>query len=193
MIRAWLEAKLGASEATEALIFQTESEIQVAVDEGEKESWTGFKRDETRGLYLEGRQVKAMLKECANVLREQLGITAFKARVAERVFVEEDQIYLGKEEPDGSVERPIHVMTRMGPMTALKKADYVEDATVCFTLRALKQPMLTKEKDRIMPSAYIPLLLKLGQNIGLGADRSQGNGRFIVTKFEVIPNETEPE
>ena len=185
MIRGWLEAKMGAGEETDALIVQTEGEISAAVDEAEKESWCGFKSDpENGGLYIEGRQVKACLKESANILREKLGISAFKARLAERVFVTESRIYLGKNEPDGSVERPIHVMTRTGPQTALKKADYVEKAEISFALKVVDSPMVIgSSKDRVAPGAYLSVILELAQEMGLGADRSQENGKFDVIYF----------
>ena len=190
MIRGWLEAKMGSGGDTDKLIARTEEEIVIAVDDAEKQSWCGFKIDVPHGLYIEGRQVKACLKESANILREKIGIIAFKARLAERVFVLEDRIFLDRQEPDGSVERPIHVMTRQGPMTALKKADYVERAAVDFTLKALDSPMvMSGSKNRVPPSVYLPVILELAQEMGLGADRSQENGKFEVVEFE----ETEPE
>jgi hypothetical protein len=57
------------------------------------------------GLYIETRQVKAMLKESTNVVfgGERLGPTRKTAKsfVAERVFVQPDRIWLGATEPHG--------------------------------------------------------------------------------------------
>src|SRR6266496_841962 len=67
----------------------------------------GFKRD-SDGLYLESRQVKAMLKEMVNIWfagekAEKWGRTRKgpKGYLAERVFVNPDRIHLDREEPDG--------------------------------------------------------------------------------------------
>lgn len=186
MIRAWLEAKLGVSLETDALVEKTVKEMKADVDQEEKKGWTGFKVNDD-GLYIESRQVKAMIKEAAGVLREKLGISAFKARVAERVFVAALTIPLGRAEPDGAEERPIHVMTKEGPRTALKKADYVENCVLAFTLKVLDAPLTTTAaKNKVHPEAYLPLLLEWAEVGGLGADRSQGNGKFQVTRFEEV-------
>ena len=151
-----------------------------ARDETEKATWVGFKHDEA-GLYIEGRQVKAMLKEAASVLRVRFDIAAFKSKVAERLYVTDQRIHLGVSEPTGSDERPIHVQTPQGPRSALKRSDYVDNAQLKFTIKALDDPMKTiREKNKVLPSAYVPALLEYASENGLGADRSQENGKFSV-------------
>jgi hypothetical protein len=88
--------------------------------------------------------------------------------------------------PDGSEESPVHAMTPQGPISALKRVDYVETPTLTFTIRALKTPLVTKAKDKIAPQAYVRTILEYCQDGGLGADRSQGYGKFLVEEFKVV-------
>jgi len=133
-----------------------------------------------------------MMKECANILKKRLNLTAAKARVAERFFVEEPEIYLMRDgsyvtEPDGQLVGAIHVTTRQGPRTAIKKQDYVANADLTFTVKALNEPMETKDKKKIHPEDMLKIILDYGQDIGLGKDRSQGGGTFQVTTIAAIP------
>jgi hypothetical protein len=198
LIEGWIAANMTelSEEKRAELAQKTKEELPAAVEETASKMWTTFKRDET-GLYIEGRQVKALFKESANILRELLiksekkgakgkeagngsksRFTNFKAKLAERLFVEEEKIYFLRDdqpvtEPDGSEERGIHVMTAQGPRTALKRVDYVAaPATITFHVRWLPDGVIDRE--------IIELLLEHGSMNGLGADRSQGSGLFTV-------------
>ncbi|MEM3484056.1 MAG: hypothetical protein QXI12_00355 [Candidatus Methanomethyliaceae archaeon] len=59
MVRTWLEQRF-EREASENIVEETLE----AVDQVEEKVWSGFKRDAI-GLYLEERNVKAMIKEAA--------------------------------------------------------------------------------------------------------------------------------
>jgi len=191
---AWIRATVADKSQIEQLIAEagnqmntehlTEDDIKALQETG----WNGFKesRNGTPGLIWEGRCLKAMLKEAAEILRETLNMASLKPKVAERVFVEEDEIFLDRIEPDGSEEAPIHVMTRQGPRTALKRVDYIIQPNLTFHVRALKQPLTNKAKDRYHPAAYVRLLLEYAQELGAGAERSQGYGKFDLIEFEPV-------
>jgi len=186
VIRAWVEARTGYDdERAEEIIKEAKNAMQATDTLGEKEeikAWTGFKVDDC-GLYLESRQVMAMLKESANVLKGIKGsepiikIKNLKARLAERVFVEPSKIYLlpMRQEPDGYEEHTIRVMTPRGPRSAIKRFDYIEGARVEFTLRVLD--------DGLIGEAELRQILDLAEHLGLGANRSQGYGQFEVASF----------
>lgn len=75
----------------------------------EERAWLGFKSDD-QGLYIEGSNVKAHLKDCANILQKLLDMKALRSKLADRVYVEDARVYLdGKQEPDGYYEHPVHV------------------------------------------------------------------------------------
>lgn len=206
LIEGWLGTKNIAKTAEELKVLTdaTVAELGGVVEEKASAMWTVFKVDPEsvtdRGIYLEGRQVKAMFKESSNILREMLvkagggkknkgedrnRFTNLKSRVAERLHVEEDTIYFTRAEKklpnsDGSSERPIHVQTPMGPRTALKRTDYVNaGTTLSFTVKTLN--------DGVVDAELLKLLLEFSGDNGLGADRSQGFGKFKTTLCELLP------
>lgn len=135
-------------------------------------------------LYIEGRHLKAMLKEATmiGVGSEQLegrswGATkkALKGFLAEHVFVEEERVYLGRTEPDEIAQS--FVSTFRG--TGIKLEEHVEAVTVPFTI-VCDYPFLEKDVD------FFGKVLCIAEMNGLGSSRSQGFGRFVVTKFEDV-------
>jgi hypothetical protein len=140
---------------------------------------TGFRSDE-EGIYVEARQVKAMLKEAA----QRLGI--IKTVRGSRQVLQHDlivrsadggqKLHLGLAEPSGKDSRPISVVTRQGPRTAIRRFDYASQPTIRFVVRVLAggvgDGLVNEEKLRDM--------LEFGGELGLGADRSQGEGTFTV-------------
>lgn len=151
---------------------------------GDETGWTTFPRMAAEGrvvLGLEGRQIKAAIKEAANILRPLLGKNErgkdiqWRARIAERVFVMQRLIplYPLREEPDETLERPIHVMTAQGPRDAIKRTDVCRDVSFSCTLRVLADGLVT-------PKIVGELAEYMAQN-GIGADRSQGFGTGTIT------------
>lgn len=168
MIKGWLQSR-----GLEDLEESTKEEMADQLTEGQ---WQGFKKDDD-GLYIEARQVKAMLKEAANIIRHIIKFKGpMRARLAERLFVTPDHISLSCEEPTDCFERPIHVMTRLGPRTALKRCDFVEKAKLVFDLWLLNDGKIT--------GGQLAQLFQYAGEAGLGADRSQGEGKFDVLKLE---------
>lgn len=141
-----------------------------------EKSWTGFKSNGS-GPYLESRCIKAMIKECANILKgpQILDVKNFKSKVAERVFVEPHEIVMGRE-PDGTDKRVVHVMTAMGPRSSIKFFDYYEQPEIEFKLKVLA--------DGVVKPEALKTILEYAQDNGLGADRSQGFGQFDLLEFE---------
>jgi hypothetical protein len=190
-IEAWIKTNIDGTNRLEQLIETTKHEMGIdqltqTEIEGLKEScWNSFKSD-GEGVYIESRQIKAMFKEAANVIKGMMGMTAFKARVAERVFVVGEKIHLGVLEPSGSQEGVVHAMTRQGPISALKKSDYVDKPTIKFRLKVLNEKLKTKSGKFLKPEDYLQQILEAASELGLGADRSQGYGTFDVVKFEEV-------
>ena len=220
MIEAWIAARMKAlaAEKRAELAEKTASELAAATEEAAEKAWCGFKggTEDHPAIYIEGRQVKAMIKESVNVLRDWLqahekkrpaaptGVpapvapgdkpekkakdksryTAIRAKIAERAYVEEDRILFMRDgkallAPDGSEEKAIHVDTAQGPRDALKRTDYVEaPASITFHMKWLA--------DGVFDVELLGLILEHASENGLGADRSQGNGRFKVEKIEQI-------
>lgn len=197
VVESWLRSKAGISDEAELLQVMrrtlddmgveipanaTYEEIVSASEEiaGAKQT-CGFKSNGS-GPYIESRQVKALLKESVHILyaKEKWGKTGKgpKSFTAERVFVEPQQILLGRSEPDG-VELFIgHITGPQGPRSTLGYFEFVEGATIGFRVLVLE--------DSITPEQWVRIWIE-GERLGLGALRSQGHGTFEVTKWEREP------
>lgn len=197
VIEGWIKAGTGIEDVEERrrLMLKTLIEMGVDVHEGmsdeeidaaaEKmaESHTnGFKRDET-GLYIEGRQIKAMLKESVNILYagDRWGKTRKGPRsfVAERLFPQDERIYLGRKQADDVALVVGHVSDAAGKRSTLAYHEYVERAVITFRLEMLR--------DELTQQQWREIFLHAERN-GLGALRSQGHGQFRVTRFERVEN-----
>jgi hypothetical protein len=177
----WLKTKLAT---TEELIQQAVAEVMVerGVDADEaaaivaqRKHLNGFKRDEN-GLYIEGRQLKAAIKEAANVRwpKDRWGPSrkGTLSYFAEHVFVMEDRLPLGVVEPSGANQRFVHTWKGSG----IQYEEYVEDAKIQFTI-------LT---DVDFTAEQWAMLWLTGEQQGLGATRSMGYGRYTVTDWKRI-------
>lgn len=181
----WLKTKLGAS--SDDLIRAQVSEVMVERGVTAEEATTlvdanrhlnGFRRDEN-GLYVEGRQLKAAIKEAASVAAaagklplRKWGLTGkgLLGFVAEHVCVVEDRLPLGVFEPSGIAQRFVHTFRGTG----IQYEEYVDNAEVDFTITT----------DHDFSTEQWAMLWLTGEQQGIGATRSQGYGRYTVTKWE---------
>jgi hypothetical protein len=182
LIKSWVEATTGYSDERSEKLTQVDAEL--VVNEVAEKSWIGFFSDE-KGLLVQARQIKAMLKQSASVLRFTQKRRGSKQILAEGMEVKAadggDRIYLGAKEPSGTHENAIHVMTAQGPRTALRRMDYVTRPKISFEIWVLKtQPT----EDRHIGEDELVEILRHAQENGLGASRSQGEGKFDVVLFE---------
>jgi hypothetical protein len=149
-----------------------------------------FKRTPAGVLYVEGRQVKAALKEAVSVAANAGKVStkgwgnpdnaAYKKQLKgwfpEHVFVPEKTLPLSREDgsevtdPDGILQKFVH--THRGD--AIGYEEYVENAVVRFTV---KTDVEISDKDWAM-------IWLTGQEQGIGASRSQGFGTYTVTEWE---------
>jgi hypothetical protein len=200
IVEAWIRSKVrdtrSEAEVIE-LVATTMAELGLTEDEAiEKASSTmvgmnGFKRDAT-GLYVEGRQLKAALKEAVMVAANAGKITSkgwgapdnatFKKLVKgwfpEHVFVVEERLHIRRggepvEVHDGVTQKFVH--THRGDSISYEQ--FVNEAELSFTI---KSDFPIKERDWAM-------IFLTGEMQGVGASRSQEYGRYRVTKWEAVP------
>ncbi len=121
-----------------------------------------------------------MLKESTNILfaGERWGVTRKGPRsfVAERVFVEPDKLWLGRQEPSGVELMVGHLSGPTVPRSTLGYHEYVEQPALEFTILAVREA-LTREQ---WADIWV-----LAQENGFGALRSQGFGRFYLDRWEL--------
>jgi hypothetical protein len=202
VIEGWIKTKMGIEQGDELRAMVARTMIDMGHDLSEDptvaqldaaiaasvadKSTNGFKRD-AAGLYIEGRQIKALLKENISIVygKARFGPTlkGGKGFLAERVFVEEDNIPLGRTEPDG-VEMFIgHVTGPQGPRSTLTYYEYCQRPELTFTLASLQDCIKSDQWEAIFEQAE--------QN-GLGALRSQGHGRFTLLSVEEVAPTARP-
>ena len=142
---------------------------------------TTFQRDE-HGLFLHERNIKAMLKECAQVLGFNKKLRGLKQVNQHGLFVkgqlETDRVYL--EDPEtgeymtavsGELVSPVHAWTG----SSIKRTEYVQRPILRFDLWVLADSPWTDEAwQRVW---------MLAQENGIGACRSQGYGKFDLLAF----------
>ena len=205
MMKAWIGATCKQfSEEERAKIVKADIAALPKVLEEEMDvSGTTFLVDDgepSKGLYIEGRQLKALLKECANIMRnsipngkvpakdpknpdkvlkEEYGIAALKSKMADQVFVEEERVFLNRQKPDRTAQRAIHIPDGpRGPRNAIKVSDILDNVDVEFTVRRLRRGSVSEEA--------LYLCLHFGEENGLGADRSQAFGKFKVVNMDKL-------
>jgi hypothetical protein len=187
----WLRAKLGVNkdDLIRAMVAEVMVERGVTADEATQvvnanKHLNGFKRDEQQGLYIEGRQLKAALKEAASIavdsgkvkprgwgkVNTKKGLLSY---LAEHVFVVEDRLHLGVDEPSGVMQRFIHTFRGNG----IQYEEYVTDAKVDFTVMT----------DHDFSEEEWAAIWTAGEQNGIGASRSQGYGRYEVTRWDRLP------
>jgi hypothetical protein len=185
----------GENDQTLAEALAAEPDMPVTADEVEG-LMTSFRHDET-GVYIEARQIKSMIREGA----QRLGL--IKSTRGMRQVIQHDVIVRAidaptpkdsqkirlldkdgavKTEPDGRLERPISVITRQGPRTAIKRADYIEDAIILFRIKVLSGGVA----DGLMDIEKLQDVFDYAGETGLGADRSQGEGCFDVVSMTPV-------
>jgi len=189
--KGWIESKIkdGNQQRIQDLVAKTMVERNVTQDEAVKivndlKNLNGFKRDPERGLFIEGRQLKAALKEAVSV-----AVAAGKLEMTkwgntrkwltnyfpEHVFVAEERLYLGVQEPSGIFQQFVH--THKG--SSVQYQEYVEKVTIEFTIVT----------DHDFTDKDWAMMWTTGELQGLGASRSQGYGTYTVTKWEKTVDE----
>lgn len=190
----WLKTKLAASDdLIREMVAEIMVEREITMDEAvsaaaELKTVSAFRRDRERGLYIEGRQVKAMLKEAASVAAtagnleksgwgKVSGAKGVQSFVAEHIMVADDRIYLGVNEADGVRDGFVHKNAGKFSVHAMKSNEYVTEAKISLTVVS----------DWDFTEAQWAAIWLTGGMQGLGANRSQGCGRFEVMRWERSP------
>jgi hypothetical protein len=188
----WLRTKLGelSADVIRDQVAETMAKLGISVEEATEKvnanrHLNSFYREidgQKRGLYVEGRQIKAMLKEAVSVAvaagkltprgwgTTNKGILSF---VAEHVVVDDTVVFLGVQEPTATVQRFVHTFRGNG----IQYEDVVDNAVLNFTV-------LT---DWEFDERTWAMIFLTGEEQGIGASRSQSFGRFRVTRFDRVP------
>ena len=182
----WLKTKLASKDdLLREQVAEVMAERGVDADEAtriasELKHLNGFKRDD-QGLYIEGRQLKAALKEAASIAvatgkvdgrgwgKTNKGLQSF---FAETVMVEPERLHLGVTEATGIAQRFVHTWRGTG----IQYEEYVENARIEF--------IVSSSWD--FTAEQWAMFWLIGQEQGIGASRSQGFGRYVITEWTEV-------
>lgn len=164
---------------------RAEAAARIAENEGLCE----FVRREGRdGIWMPSNNVKAGLKENWSVLGLRNEVHGSRGAMAEGVFVcgpgggvESDWLRVG-DKPDGVMQAVAHTTGPSGPMSSIKRNEYVLRPRIVFDVIMANAKAVS---DKISDDELAKVLVHFGEH-GLGANRSQGYGRFDVLSVEEI-------
>lgn len=163
-----------------------EEGLRELTDEKLEKARTGFLAD-GKGLYIDTYQLKAMIKQSAQMLgiyKKKRGTKNMCAEGCEVKGLEhESRVHLGVKEPTGTDENVVHAMTPQGPISGIKHVDYVRQPTLGFEIWVLKT---APAETRHLSEDDLVEILTFSQENGVGADRARGMGKFDVVGFEKI-------
>lgn len=157
----------------------TLEQLEELVDQKATKTGNGFEVDE-KGLYIGSYQIKAAFRESCNIVfgGERWGKTkkGAKSYLAERLFVDPERIYLGREEPDGVLIKTGVVSGQQGKRSIMTQAEFVNQAQLTFNVRIAKD---SKELSDAVPELWVTM-----QDQGIGAMRSSGHGTFDLVSWK---------
>lgn len=207
LVEGWLKKNLGISDEEQLKQWTiqhlsevkgldpadvTDADINKAVEENAIEQKAqGFKRLTAMGNepYVEGRHIKAMLKEATNIAYPQgenkwgrytntqgkeVGGKAPASVVAERVWVPEQPVIVAKDTDDFEFAVG-HIDDWRGRRSTIGYFEFCEKPVLTFELEVLDDFISKDQWARIWRAA---------ERNGLGARRSQGGGQFVVSKWK---------
>ena len=187
LVKNYVEAKFGSEDAS---IVETDLDLE----EEEEKVRTGFKRCPARdALYIGDYAVKAMMKQCISLLKLTVQLRGSKQTLREGTAVKglvgdkltEEKVFFQPFRPkeDGIEDFAGHVQTMQGMRSILKSAEYLIKPTLEFQIWCLGVRM---EGTKDVNPDHLQDILELGQEVGLGSQRSFEKGKFDVVEFSEI-------
>lgn len=160
---------------------------QAASEEGINEF---HRRPGKAGIWLPTNNLKAGLKENWSVLGYRKEYIGSRVSLAEAMFVysiqppeapsiERDYIYLG-EKPDGIITSVCHSDIQGVRMASIKRNEYLDAPTIAFAIR-----IASEITHKLPDEALAAVILHMAEH-GIGASRSQGNGKFDIVSVEDV-------
>lgn len=171
----WLETKGFTTQEADEYVRDLREEMgEDFVEDQATKTACGFKSDKD-GLYIESRQLEAMLREGATELGYTKAVRGYRQRLQHGCFVRPPRIRLGVTKADGEGLACVHAITPKGKIAAFAKFDYVDRPVLEFQVVIVRQSDIT--------AGRLANMLALAQEQGLGARRSQGEGKFDVLEI----------
>lgn len=191
LIGSWLDARKPsvrppgarsiAEITNEAISTLAREDIEQENQDLEKRTTLGFQNIDGN-LVMRGGTIKAHLKDCSRIISsfsaKIKGERSFAIKVLNCIYVEEYWVPIlvkGSvvKASHGTFEKAVHVMTRQGPMNALKRINYIERPMMKFTLNVMESP-----RGEVVNIKDLELLFTYGGIHGYAGERGDGEGRY---------------
>jgi hypothetical protein len=135
-------------------------------------AWNTFESN-NEGLFIEERNVKGMLRD-AGLMSKVGKHSGFPDIVRNGIFTKPEKIHLKRngstlKKPDGYIDRVALPKIRCRTRGVLKRQDFIKQPTVDFELWVAAVTLSDEE---------VRSLFLQGEEVGLGACRTQGFGKF---------------
>lgn len=142
------------------------------------------------GIWLPTNNLKAGLKENWSVLGYRKEYIGSRVSLAEAMFVysiqpadspsiERDYVYLG-DKPDGIITSVCHSDIQGQRVASIKRNEFLDSPQISFEVR-----IASEITHKLPDEAFAAVFLHWGEH-GLGASRSQGNGKFDIVSIEDV-------
>ena len=191
IVKAWLESRKPPNRPPQSKsIDEVQQEVLATLPAEAESGILVFQRQEG-GLVVRMNTIRAHLKDCARILSTMyVGRVekekSFAVKVKDAVYYDPTTYWLPILAQDtdkqmtvatGSRDVPIHAMTPMGQINALKRFEFVENARLKFKLLVLTPP----SGRPVVPLEDLRTLMMYGGTHGYGGERSAGEGRYVAT------------
>jgi hypothetical protein len=195
MVEAWLKARAPKvrppqSKSIDQIAEEVFATLPTEPDEEEQQTLNCFQRVD--GVLQFGyRTIRGHIKELAGTLsalyvgkieKEK----SFAVKVKNGVYYPPESIWIPLRrtatgapvtEPDGTYQKAVHIMTHQGPRSALKTIEYVEGASMEFTLLVLNNT----QGKLVVSEMDLKTLFEYGGVHGFGPERGDGQGKYVAT------------
>ena len=204
IIQGWLDARKpavrppGGKSITETVeeVINRLPDQENENEEIKKKTTLVFEKVEGR-LVIRANTIRAHIKDCVSQVQNQFagkirGERYFTTRVKNGLYVKgnfrdsfgTELVALSRDgkpinEPDGFIEKPVHVNGPQGPQNALKRFAYVIRPTVEFTVRLLGKSVSVQDLATVM---------MYGATHAYGGERSMQDGQY---QYEIETKEKE--
>lgn len=84
-------------------------------------------------------------------------------------------------DPTGTYDKPVHAMTRKGPISAIKTMEYVDGAMMRWPLWVLTTPFTPKAPTQLFAEEDINTIFQYGGVKGYAGERNDGEGKYFHT------------
>lgn len=195
MREAWLKARQPAVRPPNSRsLTEINEEVIATLAEPEEEEMGGllvFQRLASGVCAMRAATIKAHLKDCARFLSSNYvgkieGEKSFAVRFLNGVYPDPKTYWIpvlsqidGKPtmEPTGQFDKAVHVQTRMGPRSAIKTIQFIDEARIEFHLLVMhdkKGKLVVSEED-------LSTMMQYGGVHGYAGERGDGEGRYTFT------------